>query len=170
MLAFDSRHVSVDKISKAFFTIEGGEKALTCVKALLDLCGNSYCTIDKADKAKYHAAACYASNFVVAVCSQAFELMRECGFDSESAAKALVPLMRENMDNICLRGAKNALTGPIARNDKETVKKHLECIGEKRRPLYMAAGRVLMELSENTDSDLYEILGKDTENENNNSV
>jgi prephenate dehydrogenase len=65
MLAFNSKHTSLNAISNAFFTVEGGGKAVDTVSEILSLCGNRFKIITPENKAKYHAAACFASNFVL---------------------------------------------------------------------------------------------------------
>lgn len=129
MLAFNSRDTSAEEISRAFFTLEGGGSAVAAVSGLLDYTANSYRIIRREDKAKYHAAACFASNFVVAVCEKAEELLLQCGFDRGEAHSALAPLMKNNMDNILRCGTAGAVTGPAVRRDMITIKKHIEALG-----------------------------------------
>ncbi len=150
MLAFDSGHTSSENISRAFFTLEGGGYAVRTISELLNFTGNRFKTINKRDKAKYHAAACFASNFVVAVCDKAEELLSECGFDRHSAHEALVPLMRGNMENIISHGTAAALTGPAARGDMITIEKHMEALG-KDRELYRALTSVIFAMGGSKD-------------------
>ncbi len=109
----------------AFFTLEGD-----CEKAaeVLRRCGNEYKIIDPADKPKYHAAAVFASNFVVGLAGIACGLLGDCGFSEREALSALGPLIENNVKNIIEKGPEAALTGPVARGDFGTVKKHLECL------------------------------------------
>lgn len=125
MLAFPSKNVPTKVVSTAFFTIEGGNKALSAIKQILDICGNSYREIPSECKVKYHAAACFASNFMTAVCAEAFSLMNICGFTEEEAKNALAPLILGNAENICRYGIKSSLTGPVSRGDILTVNKHM---------------------------------------------
>jgi predicted short-subunit dehydrogenase-like oxidoreductase (DUF2520 family) len=153
MLAFDSKKVSFEKIRKAFFTIEGDAKATEVVSSLLDFCGNKHCLIDKSAKAKYHAAAVFASNFVVATAHTAVKLLTECGFDEKNALEALTPMLMGNMDNICQKGTCEALTGPIERNDLTTVEKHLLCLDEDTAKLYKELSKVLVSIAEDKHKD-----------------
>ncbi len=130
MLAFNSRSTAHEAIENAFFTLEGGKDAVEAISLLLEHTGNRYRVIRREDKAKYHAAACFASNFVVAVCEKAEELLSECGFDRKEAHSALVPLMRNNMDNILSCGTSGAITGPAARRDMTTIDKHIKALGD----------------------------------------
>lgn len=153
MLAFSNDNTDFSAMSRAFFTLEGDSAAVSTVKELLSLCNNSYCVIDKTNKAKYHAAACFASNFVVAACARAQTLLEECGFDTETARAALVPIMSENMRSICNSGALSALTGPVERNDAATVKKHLQCLDDKSADFYKAASSILLSLAKQRHAD-----------------
>jgi predicted short-subunit dehydrogenase-like oxidoreductase (DUF2520 family) len=73
--------------------------------------------IDADDRAAYHAAASIASNFLVALEGAAEQLLATTGADRE----ILVPLVRATVENWAALGARDALTGPIARRDEETV-------------------------------------------------
>ncbi|MDD6483362.1 MAG: DUF2520 domain-containing protein [Clostridiales bacterium] len=134
-------------LSGAFFTLEGSLDAVGEISALLICCNNPFTVIKKEDKVKYHAAACFASNFVVAVCQKAYELLEQCGFDEESAKAALTPLMSANMDNICSSSPVSALTGPVERNDILTVQKHLLSLDCDSAQMYKACSKTLLELA-----------------------
>ena len=110
-------------------------KGADTVSEILSLCGNRFKIITPENKAKYHAAACFASNFVVSVCYKATELLQECGFSKSESESALSTLMKCNMDNILKVGCEKAITGPAARGDMATVEKHIEVLDEKIRKL-----------------------------------
>jgi predicted short-subunit dehydrogenase-like oxidoreductase (DUF2520 family) len=71
------------------------------------------------DRARYHAAASFASNFVLTVLDAAEQLANAAGVDSPRDMFA--PLVRQTVDNWQSQGAAEALTGPIARGDDATV-------------------------------------------------
>jgi predicted short-subunit dehydrogenase-like oxidoreductase (DUF2520 family) len=81
--------------------------------------------VAEADRAAYHAAASMASNFLVALEESAAGLMRELGI--EEARQVLAPLVLRSAANWAERGG-DALTGPIARGDRETVARQREAI------------------------------------------
>jgi predicted short-subunit dehydrogenase-like oxidoreductase (DUF2520 family) len=78
-------------------------------------------------RAAYHAAASIASNYLVALEEAAAELLRRSGTDD--ARELLAPLVLRTAANWAERGGE-ALTGPIARGDEETVDRHVEAIAE----------------------------------------
>ena len=77
------------------------------------------------ERAAYHAGAAMASNFLVTLRAAAGSLFETAGASPE----ALDPLIRGVMDT----GFE--LTGPIARGDWETVKRHLAVIRAERPEL-----------------------------------
>ena len=74
------------------------------------------------DRASYHAAASFASNFVLTVLDTAEQLATQAGVDNPR--DVLAPLVRQTVDNWQRTGAAASLTGPIARGDEATVAKH----------------------------------------------
>jgi predicted short-subunit dehydrogenase-like oxidoreductase (DUF2520 family) len=78
-------------------------------------------------RAAYHAAASIASNYLVALESAATELLETTGV--EDARELLAPLVLRTAANWAERGD-DALTGPIARGDEETVQRHLDAIAD----------------------------------------
>ncbi len=78
-------------------------------------------------RAAYHAAACIASNFLVALEESAVELLGAAGV--ADARELLAPLVLHTAANWSERGAE-ALTGPIARGDEATVARHLAALSE----------------------------------------
>jgi predicted short-subunit dehydrogenase-like oxidoreductase (DUF2520 family) len=79
--------------------------------------------IAESDRVAYHAAAAIASNFLVALQESAAGLLASTGV--EDARELLAPLVLRTAANWSERGAE-ALTGPIARGDTETVERHRE--------------------------------------------
>jgi predicted short-subunit dehydrogenase-like oxidoreductase (DUF2520 family) len=79
------------------------------------------------DRALYHAAAVFASNYLVAVEAIAELLFGLAGVDRP--LEALAPLARATLDNALARGPSAALTGPAARGDAGTIARNLEALG-----------------------------------------
>lgn len=123
LLAVNDKFTSYKDFREAFFTVEGSGVPAEVLKK----CGSRFQILSAENKSKYHAAAVFASNFVVALAELSCELLEECGFSYDDAFAAIRPLLKNNMNNILKNGPKNALTGPIERGDFETVKRHIEC-------------------------------------------
>jgi predicted short-subunit dehydrogenase-like oxidoreductase (DUF2520 family) len=78
-------------------------------------------------RAAYHAAACIASNFLVALEESAAGLLEAAGV--EDGRELLAPLVLATAANWADRGGE-ALTGPIARGDAGTVERHRAALAE----------------------------------------
>jgi predicted short-subunit dehydrogenase-like oxidoreductase (DUF2520 family) len=81
-----------------------------------------------ADRALYHAAAVFASNYVVAVSALAQRTWARAGLDPAAAREALAPLTRAAAENAASLDPVAALTGPLARGDAGTVARHLRAL------------------------------------------
>lgn len=125
LLAVSDKFKSYSDFKNAFFTVEGN--GIDGLIKIIKQCGNKYIVIKPEFKVKYHAAAVFASNFVVALSHISCSLLTECGFSYDDAAASIAPLLELNVKNIISQGPQKALTGPVERGDFETVKKHLEC-------------------------------------------
>ncbi|KAB1862753.1 DUF2520 domain-containing protein [Microbacterium algeriense] len=95
--------------------------------------------VDEAHRASYHAAASFASNFVLTLLDAAEELASSAGLRAGDARRILAPLVHRTVDNWVATGARAALTGPIARGDARTVTRQGAAIDEDAptlRPLF----------------------------------
>ena len=91
---------------------------------------------DKDSAALYHAGAIAVSNYFVALVDYGLQFYQALGADKQETLKALLPLIKGTLRNIEALGTTEALTGPIARGDVETVKGHLDAM-RKRTPELM---------------------------------
>lgn len=96
--------------------------------------------VSDADRARYHAAACIASNHLVALLAQVERV-------SPVPLETLLPLVQASLDNVATLGAAAALTGPVARGDIETVRAHLEALPADERDTYRALARAAYALA-----------------------
>jgi predicted short-subunit dehydrogenase-like oxidoreductase (DUF2520 family) len=83
--------------------------------------------VPEEQRAAYHAAACMASNFLVALAEASAEVLSRAGI--EDARELLAPLVLRTAANWAERGP-DALTGPIARGDRATVERHRAALAE----------------------------------------
>ncbi len=113
--------------------------------------------VEEADRVVYHAAAVFASNYLVALAGEAVELLETIGWSESEALAGLIPLMRGALEEVARRGPTAALTGPIRRGDMETVTRHLEALaaldsgsakGKARKAdVYRMLGRIALEIA-----------------------
>jgi predicted short-subunit dehydrogenase-like oxidoreductase (DUF2520 family) len=104
----------------------GTDRALSTARALAEALGMTPFEIADSDRAAYHAAAAMASNYLVALEDAAERLLATTGASRE----LLVPLVRATVENWARDGA-DALTGPIARGDDETVARQRAAVAER---------------------------------------
>jgi predicted short-subunit dehydrogenase-like oxidoreductase (DUF2520 family) len=102
-------------------------RALAAAEALAAALGMRAVRVAEEDRVAYHAAASIASNFLVTIEGAAARLAATAGVDRE----LLAPLVRAAVENWAARGAEDALTGPIARGDDETVARQRAAIEER---------------------------------------
>ena len=97
------------------------------------------------ERARYHAAAVFASNFVDVVVAEAVALLEHVGWSEKEATAALMPLIEGAVANIKRKGVVGALTGPIRRGDADTIRRHLTVM--ERPELYRMLGLVALEIA-----------------------
>jgi predicted short-subunit dehydrogenase-like oxidoreductase (DUF2520 family) len=116
-------------------SIEGESPAVNIAKTIIADLGGAVVTLLTEAKTLYHASAVVASNYLVTLLDLATRLIEDAGIDRQDAFNLLKPLIHGTLSNIEKVGVQKALTGPIARGDIKTVKKHIEEIGFKRPEL-----------------------------------
>ena len=98
--------------------------------------GMSPFEIDDEGRAAYHAAASVASNFVVTLAAAAERIAAGAGLEPAEARALFAPLLRRSVEHLAELGPEEALTGPIARGDHDTV-------AAQRRAVEQAAPHLL---------------------------
>lgn len=110
--------------------------------------------VDESTKEKLHLAAVITSNFLITLMGMAQELFRESNIDHNQLKRTLLPLMQSALKNLENQSASNALTGPIARGDYETIKRHLtlmECNPELKSAYMLLSKETLKLISSELD-------------------
>ncbi|MFH0914520.1 MAG: DUF2520 domain-containing protein [Chloroflexota bacterium] len=127
---FASVREAIDNMPGSTFALEGEEPLLSTLQKLATDLGGTSIVLKSRDKVVYHAAAVMACNYFVTLVKLATDLWQTFGVPREQATQALLPLLRGTLHNIERVGIPNCLTGPIARGDIGTIKKHLEALQE----------------------------------------
>jgi predicted short-subunit dehydrogenase-like oxidoreductase (DUF2520 family) len=133
---------------------EAGGSALGALLEALALDIGAACTLrlEGVDRALYHAAAVIASNDVVALAAAAGRAWALAGLPTEQAARALGPLLVGAAEAVAAlpsgQPLAEALTGPLARGDVATVRRHLDALSAEPAlaVLYRTLGRELLAL------------------------
>ena len=130
-----------------------------------DLGGRPFRLADE-HRALYHAAAVFASNYLVAVSGAAVELFEAAGVPD--ARSAMRPLQAATLDNVQRLGPRDALTGPAVRGDAGTIDRNLAAVvgaAPALVPAYVTLCRTAMDVAGARLSDegrraVEEVLGR----------
>ena len=138
---------AAERLRGAAAAIEGDAEAVDQAEKITTALGLKPLRITSESKPLYHAAAVFASNYIVAVAAAAHQLLERAGVSPEDAREALVPIFRGTVENIVRRGPAGALTGPIARGDIATIRKHLNVLSTREAALYRELGHATLNLA-----------------------
>jgi predicted short-subunit dehydrogenase-like oxidoreductase (DUF2520 family) len=153
--SFSSVENAISNIPKSYFGITADEKAKELAKNIVrDLGGIPFFISDK-QKPLYHAAACLASNYLVCLLNSVESIYQKIGIDEKKAKKAYLPLVYGSLKNIERSGSILSLTGPIARGDFNTIKKHIKVINKilpQYSLLYTSLGEIAVKVAKKKGS------------------
>ena len=128
--SFANVHHALREIPGSVFGVTATGDALAIAERLVRAVGGVPAEVSEQHKALYHAAATVASNHLVVLEDMASEMFVHSGLHDDVARDALWPLLRGTVANIRRLGTRDALTGPVARGDVETVRRHLIALEE----------------------------------------
>ncbi len=131
----------------ATFALEGDFDAVAVADAIVRRLGGVPVTLPPELKPLYHAGAVFASNYLVTLIATALRLLEGAGIGRDAALAAVLPLVRATVDNVAAAGPEAALTGPIARGDVATLRRHLAALRHADAELYRAVGRETLKLA-----------------------
>ncbi len=141
---FASADAALARLPGTTFAVEAEAPLSDELAALAEELGGRAIRLRAEDKVLYHAAAAIASNYLVVLASLAADLWAELGVGRAEAIGALLPLLEGTLGNLERVGLPGALTGPIARGDAGTVRRHLDALAERAPgvlPTYVVLGR-----------------------------
>lgn len=169
---FASGEGHAERLAGVAFCIEAEGELEAELEAMARALGGWPLRLPPGVKALYHASAVVASNYLVTLVERASALWEPMGLSRETALQALLPLVRGTLANLERVGLPGALTGPIARGDVGTVRRHLaalEAAAPELLPLYRTLGletvplaRARGTLAEEAATVLREVLGSNS--------
>jgi predicted short-subunit dehydrogenase-like oxidoreductase (DUF2520 family) len=133
-------------LAKCIFGIEGSPGALQVARKMIRQMGGVAVRLSGANKAAYHAAGSFACAYVLALMEAATRLLMTQGFKRRQAMRALLPLVRQTLDNFESVGPLAAWTGPMARGDFLTIERHAKALADFE-PAYLEAYKALSRLT-----------------------
>ncbi|MHB1987368.1 MAG: Rossmann-like and DUF2520 domain-containing protein [Acidimicrobiales bacterium] len=122
-----------------FFAVSGDQVATDLVLVL----GGQPIVVAPEQRARYHAAACVASNHLVALLGQVQRIASQAGLP----LAAFVPLAKGALDDVTMLGPAGALTGPAARGDLPTLEAHRAVLDQSELDGYDAGVRLAERLA-----------------------
>lgn len=126
---------TVTDFNDTYCALEGDEIATIALTRLLTQLGAKPFAIETREKAHYHAAGVFASNYLVTLYQSAKSCLLKAKINEELAHNIVLNLMQNTLNNLAHHQcAKKSLTGPIERGDSATIAKHLQAL--KGQPLY----------------------------------
>lgn len=143
------------------FAIEGSPKAAQAARAIvLDLGGKPF-SIEKRHKEAYHAWGMFASPLFTALLAASERVAEAAGISRKTARNRALPILKQTLANYERLGAPGAFSGPIARGDVATVRKHLSVLQKipQAKDVYLAlAHAALLDLPVKNRNRLEKIL------------
>ncbi len=133
---------AIENIPGSTFALEAEEPLLNILKDMATALEGHWVVLKASDKVLYHAAAVIACNYMVTLVKLATDLWQTFSIPSHQATQALIPLLHGTINNIETVGIPQCLTGPIARGDTGTIKKHLDAL-QKAAPAMLSTYREL---------------------------
>jgi predicted short-subunit dehydrogenase-like oxidoreductase (DUF2520 family) len=140
LVALPTPDVGAKRLVGAWFAVAGDP----LIRRLAEAMYGRVFTVDDENRAAYHAAASIAANHLVALMGQ----VQRVGFAAGVPFEAYLDLARAALDDVANLGPVAALTGPVARGDEATVRRHLRALPPPERKAYRAmadAARTLVE-------------------------
>lgn len=126
----------------------GGRRGARALPALARRVQGKPVRLTDAERARYHAGAVVAGNLPVALLAAGVQLLVEAGVPKELARVSLARLLRTQAENAEKAPLALALTGPLARGDASTLRRHLDVLDENHAELasiYRQLSRVLVD-------------------------
>jgi predicted short-subunit dehydrogenase-like oxidoreductase (DUF2520 family) len=145
LLSIADPKTSIEKLRHCGWTFEGSKSARQVVEVLRASTGIRPHDVLSDRKSLYHAAAVSASGHLVALLDSAIRMAKASGLEGKAAKEMILNLAGSSLENLERMEAEDALTGPSARGDMETIERHVKVIKEsgleRYLPGYLALSR-----------------------------
>jgi predicted short-subunit dehydrogenase-like oxidoreductase (DUF2520 family) len=141
LVAFADLERAVAALHGATIAIEGDDQLLDLLARMAEAIGGTPVRLEKGAKPAYHAAAVLAAGGFDALLDAIAELGRVAGLDETGSLAIFGPLIEQTLGNARVLGIGPALTGPMTRGDRGTVRRHLAALAAHApaaAPVYLA--------------------------------
>lgn len=149
MRSFADPEISVREYQGTFCAFEGDLAALNTVSELFTKIGSIVYSIQSDKKDLYHAAAVFASNYLLSLFQKSLYCLEQAGVDSDIAVDIIQNLMQGTLNNLKItRSTEQALTGPIKRGELSIIAKHINALANPALiELYKQLGLATLEIA-----------------------
>lgn len=127
---FATAERALENLPGSYFAVEAQGAIRGTLEGMAAALGGQVIAMSAEHKALYHLSAVMASNYLVTIAAVASSLWEAFGIDQKEALNALLPLMRGTLHNMEEVGVPSGLTGPVARGDGTTIRKHLVALSQ----------------------------------------
>lgn len=134
-----------DVLDQAYVGIEGDDRAVAAGVELAVGLGMRYIVLSEDAKARYHLAATMASNFFVTLMGMVQEILVSLDIDRKNGVAMMEPLLRGTLDSLTSASPEEALTGPVARGDLQTLRMHGDALRQHLPQLVPAYAALTVE-------------------------
>jgi predicted short-subunit dehydrogenase-like oxidoreductase (DUF2520 family) len=141
VMTFAGRPEDVERLLGATFGVTASDELRPVAEALVVEMGGEPIWVPESARPAYHAALTIGSNHLVTLVNDALSLLDRTGVSS--SAQLAAPLLSASLDNV-LRLRDAALTGPVARGDVATLRRHRQALTDRAPELlgsYLAMAR-----------------------------
>jgi predicted short-subunit dehydrogenase-like oxidoreductase (DUF2520 family) len=141
VMTFAGRPEDVDRLLGATFGVTAQEELRPVAESLVVEMGGEPVWVPESARPLYHAALSIGSNHLVTLVNDALSVLDDAGVASPE--QLLAPLLSASLDNV-LRLRDGALTGPVARGDVATLRRHRRALADaapQLLPSYLAMAR-----------------------------
>ncbi len=125
------------------FALEGDAAATRVAREIVERLGGLAFPIRKQNKVLYHAFGSFASPLVIALMASLEQVALAAGVRKRDIKQVMLPLLLQTLRNYLYQDAASAFSGPLARGDVATVRKHLNELKKvpEAREVYVALAR-----------------------------
>jgi predicted short-subunit dehydrogenase-like oxidoreductase (DUF2520 family) len=144
VMTFTGREEDLERLAACSIGVtaaQDDEAAWNVGEALAVEMGAEPVRIPDAARPLYHAALAHGANHLMTLVADCADLLRQAGIGQPE--RLVAPLLSAALDNV-LRHGDRALTGPVARGDLGTVRKHLAVLADRApdvEPAYRALAK-----------------------------
>jgi predicted short-subunit dehydrogenase-like oxidoreductase (DUF2520 family) len=132
------RVVEPDALRGGALVLTGGVAALRPLAELARALRMRPVVARELDATRYHLGAALLANGAVAIAAEVERIWLAAGIPRASLRSLAGPLLASVATNLTRTPADRAPSGPIARGDVETVRRHLAALPARTRELYLA--------------------------------